>query len=140
MKRSVFVIIQRTDSGHILCVWNAYGSASIPGGKAECYDRDDFSTLQREFEEEIQQKLPIEQYDHFEWGNEKHVIRMYFARINPRTADKLCRQYEVRQNDDPDEHIAHFQWLPPIPTGAMQHHVKHGLRIWAEVDTRRRLY
>ncbi len=140
MKRSVFVILQRVDTGHILYVIDGWNKISLPGGKSEQIDKSQFATLIREFEEETKQKLPPRKYHHFQWGCKKHTIRIYYARINSRAADDLCRRDEIRQNHDSDEPIAEYRWLPPTPTNNMQHHIQHALRIWTKVDTRRKLF
>lgn len=136
MKRSVFVIIEHSQTGHVLCVMDAHNEVSLPGGKAELKDRNQFATLHREFQEEIGVRLPHRNYKHFQWGDRHHTIRIYYVRVSSDVADKLCRIDETKTNDDPNESIVSFRWVPPLQTKKMKHHVRHALRIWAKVDTR----
>lgn len=139
MKQSVFVIIQRVDTGEILCVVDGRDKISIPGGKAEPNDSNQFQTLMREYQEEVRLILPHRRYDHFQWGNAAHTIRVYFTRIDPRSADEICDRNEIRENDNPFEHIVSIRWMQPSQTRNVKHHIRHALRIWGQVDTRKKL-
>lgn len=132
-KRSVFCLLQRVDTGHILVVLDKHGSINLPGGKSETCDSSQFTTLVREFKEEVNRELPYENYCFFEWGCEVHTIRIYFKRLSVRQADKLCENGHPRRNENHAETVQIIKWIRPVACDDMKHHVEHAIRIWEQV-------
>lgn len=128
-KQSVFVILQRPD-GKILFVDDRWGSTGLPGGKGELFDTNQFATARREFKEETGVSLPKLEYKFFEWGDRKHTIRVYYAKVSTVIANTLGGAVI-----DPQRAIISCKWMQQ-PRGLL-HHIQHAMQIWAMVDRKR---
>ena len=141
MKRSAFVLLQRLDDSSILCVRNSKNKISFPGGKEELIDNDflpvgtkpiaQFRNACREFQEEVNKPLPKLQYQHFEWGNPYHVIRIFYAQVEPMIADKLDGKIKDIGGD-----IVQSEWLTleDLDKENVFYHIKKAINIWKIVN------
>ena len=134
-KRSVFVLIQRRDTGNLLYVTNRHGSVGLPGGKAEVRDKDPFATAKREFSEETGEELPeSSDWQYFEWGGTRSTIRVYYTHIDACQAVLFGGPVQ-----DPTGAIVTCQWASynDINSPALLHHIRHALFVWKAVDRKR---
>lgn len=128
-RKSVFVILQRTDSEDILCV-SEPRRTSLPGGKMEIDDRSKFTALRREFYEEIQCMLPSINFRYFEWGTRASEIRVFYAKINSKMADDICQWKQSRINDNPQEEVKSCAWMPVQNSFSLAPHAVRAVAIW----------
>lgn len=134
LKRSTFVLLTRepTDGGasDILFVWDRKGRLSLPGGKEDPQDKNSqFATARREFREETGKLLPKTKYQHIEWGDQWHVIRVYYAEVGQQVVDNIHGEVQ-----DPTGSVVECEWISAsselLRSAATRIHIIQALALW----------
>lgn len=139
IKKSSFVLLERTDNNDILCVRNSKNKIGLPGGKGEInrlkngsikYESQ-FNCAIREFQEETNNTLPKLNYKHIEWGEKWHRIRIFYASINSDIAQTLDGNV-----NDPDEDIIKSEWLSleQLKTESVLYHINKSISLWKIIN------
>ncbi len=141
MKRSAFVILKRSDSNQILCVYNRKKKIGFPGGKEEKCDNGglpvgtlhsaQFANACREFQEETGIELPYIDFNQFCWGDPRyHIITIFYATIHAEIADMMGGEV-----NDPYGDIVSCSWNTQDflnNSKNILHHIRKAYNIWKE--------
>ncbi len=141
MKRSAFVILKRSDSNRILCVCNKKNKIGFPGGKEEKSDNNGlpvgslysarFTNAFREFKEETGADLPNIVFNQFHWGNQHHVVTIFYGTIDAEDADLIGGTV-----NDPDGDIISCSWYTQDTLNNSKnipYHIRKSYNMWKHI-------
>jgi 8-oxo-dGTP pyrophosphatase MutT (NUDIX family) len=130
IKKSVFVFLTNPNMG-LYSLINRQGQFGVPGGKMDASDRGIWESAHREFFEETGGQMPLGHYDHFEWGDGHHTIRVYYRSLT----DIEARSLPVGPSPDPEGSEVEIVWVSVNKHNVFKYrnHLQKALRIYRAV-------
>lgn len=118
----------------VFSVRNRKGEWGLPGGKRDMDDDQSlFQTASREFSEETGHALPKMRFHHVQWGDDHHVIRLYYAWVAPEQAEGMEELLTTGSTPDKERSEVETAWKSGhwlVESKRCRAHIVKGLQLY----------